>query len=190
MKEAYKVIDNFLSIEDLEMLSDYVDNNGSAQSRYKSKDIANNIYTKNVDKFKELGILGLSDEITISKNNKPIPKHKDNKVSEETHKILIYLNNVNNGGGTYFYIDGKELNPTDTIISLGLKNEYDDIFIDVIKKSSSLKTTVRKSSSPKTTIRKSSSPKTTIRKSSYPKTTVRKSSPKSTTKKMNKINKY
>ena len=109
MKEAYKVIDNFLSIEDLEMLSEYVENNGSAQSRYKSKDIANNIYTKYVDKFKELGILGLSDEITISKNNKPIPKHTDNKVSGETHKILIYLNNVNNGGGTYFYIDGKEI---------------------------------------------------------------------------------
>jgi hypothetical protein len=109
MKEAYQVIDNFLSIEDLEMLSEYVDNNGSAQSRYKSKDIANNIYTKYVDKFKELGILGLSDEITISKNNKPITKHRDNKVCGETHKILIYLNNVNNGGGTYFYIDGKEI---------------------------------------------------------------------------------
>ena len=39
MKEPCKVIDNFLSIEDLELLSEYVDNNGSAQSRYKSKDI-------------------------------------------------------------------------------------------------------------------------------------------------------
>ena len=81
----------FLSIEDLEMLSEYVDNNGSAQSRYKSKDIANYIYNNYVDKFQELGVFGLSDEITISNNNKPIPKHKDNKVSGETHKILIYL---------------------------------------------------------------------------------------------------
>ena len=96
MKEPYKVIDNFLSIEDLEMLSEYVDNNDSAQSRYKSKDITNYIYTNYEDKFKELGIFGLSDDITISKNNKPIPKHRDNKVSGETHKILIYLNNVNN----------------------------------------------------------------------------------------------
>ena len=54
MKEAYKIIDDFLSIEDLEMLSEYVDNNGSAQSRYKSKDIANYIYTNYVDKFIEL----------------------------------------------------------------------------------------------------------------------------------------
>ena len=108
MKEPYKVIDNFLSIEDLKMLSEYVDNNGSTQSRYKSKDIANYIYTNYADTLKELGVFGLSDDITISKNNKPIPKHRDDKVSGETHKILIYLNDVNNGGGTYFYIDGKE----------------------------------------------------------------------------------
>ena len=109
MKEPYQVIDNFLSIEDLEMLLEYVENNGSAQSRFKSKDTANYMYTKYEDTFKEFGILGLNDEITISNNNKPIPKHKDNKISGETHKILIYLNNVNNGGGTYFYIDGKEI---------------------------------------------------------------------------------
>jgi len=109
MKEPYKIIDNFLSIEDLEMLLEYVENNGSAQSRFKSKDTANYMYTKYEDTFKEFGILGLNDEITISNNNKPIPKHKDNKISGETHKILIYLNNVNNGGGTYFYIDGKEI---------------------------------------------------------------------------------
>jgi hypothetical protein len=109
MKEPYKIIDNFLSIEDLEMLLEYVENNGSAQSRFKSKDTANYMYTKYEDTFKELGILGLNDEITISNNNKPIPKHKDSKISGETHKILIYLNNVNNGGGTYFYIDGKEI---------------------------------------------------------------------------------
>ena len=106
MKAAYKIIDNFLSIEDLEMLSMYVDNNGSAQSRCKSKEIADYINTNYVDKFKELGILGISDDITISKNNKPIPKHRDKKLSGETHKILIYLNNVS---GTYFYIAGKEI---------------------------------------------------------------------------------
>ena len=33
----------------IEMLSEYVDNNGSAQSRYKSKDIASYIYKSDFD---------------------------------------------------------------------------------------------------------------------------------------------
>ena len=145
MKEPYKVIDNFLSIEDLEMLLEYVDNNGSAQSRYKSKDIANYIYTNYVDKFNELGILGLNDEITISKNNKPIPKHRDNKVSGETHKILIYLNNVNNGGGTYFYIDGKEIlveNKENRLVlfDINIEHKGQEFSSDYIKKTIGFRT--------------------------------------------------
>jgi len=63
-----------------------------------------------------------------------------------------------------FYIDGNEVNPTDTIKSFG----YEDIIINVVSKKSSSPRTTRKSSSPRTT-KKSSSPKTT-RKSSSPKT--------------------
>lgn len=145
MKEPYKVIDNFLSIEDLEMLSEYVDNNGSAQSRYKSKDIANYVYTNYVDKFNEFGIFGLSDEITISKNNKPIPRHRDNKVSEETHKILIYLNNVNNGGGTYFYIGGKEIlveNKENRLVlfDINIEHKGQEFSSDYIKKTIGFRT--------------------------------------------------
>lgn len=145
MKEAYKVIDNFLSIEDLEMLSEYVDNNDSAQSRYKSKEIANYINTNYVDKFKELGILGISDDITISKNNKPIPKHRDNKVSGETHKILIYLNNVS---GTYFYIDGKEIlveNKVNRLVlfDINIEHKGQEFSGDYIKKTIGFRTEVR-----------------------------------------------
>ncbi len=144
MKEPCKVIDNFLSIEDLEMLSEYVENNGSVQSRYKSKDIANYVYTNYVDKFKELGVLGLSDEITISKNNKPIPKHKDNKVSGETHKILIYLNTVNNGG-TYFYIDDKEIlveNKVNRLVlfDINIEHKGQEFSRDYIKKTIGFRT--------------------------------------------------
>ena len=142
MKEAYQVIDNFLSIEDLEMLSEYVDNNDSAQSRYKSKEIANYINTNYVDKFKELGILGISDDITISKNNKPIPKHRDNKVSGETHKILIYLNNVS---GTYFYIDGKEIlveNKVNRLVlfDINIEHKGQEFSRDYIKKTIGFRT--------------------------------------------------
>ena len=145
MKEAYKVMDDFLSIEDLELLSEYVDNNGSVQSRYKSKDIANYIHTKYVDKFKELDVFGLSDDITISKNNKPIPKHKDNIISGETHKILIYLNNVNDGG-TYFYIDGKEIlveNKVNRLVvfDINIEHKGQAFSSDCIKKTIGFRTT-------------------------------------------------
>ena len=145
MKEAYKVIDDFLSIEDLEMLSEYVDNNGSVQSRYKSKDIANYIHTNYVDKFKELDVFGLSDDITISKNNKPISKHKDNIISGETHKILIYLNNVNDGG-TYFYIDGKEIlveNKVNRLVvfDINIEHKGQAFSSDCIKKTIGFRTT-------------------------------------------------
>ena len=80
-----------------------------------------------------------------------------------------------------FYINGNEVNPTDTIKSFG----YEDIIINVVsKKSSSSRrkssSSRRKSSSPRTT-RKLSSPKTT-RKLSSPKTTRKSSSPKTTRK--------
>ena len=145
MKEAYKIIDDFLSIEDLEMLSEYVDNNGSVQSRYKSKDIANYIHTNYVDKFKELDVFGLSDDITISKNNKPIPKHRDKKLSGETHKILIYLNNVNDGGGTYFYIDGKEIlveNKVNRLVlfDINIEHKGQEFSSDYIKKTIGFRT--------------------------------------------------
>ena len=142
MKEAYKVIDNFLSIEDLEMLLEYVENNGSAQSRFKSKDTANYMYTKYEYTFKELGILGLNDEITISNNNKPIPKHKDSKISGETHKILIYLNNVS---GTYFYIDGKEIlveNKVNRLVlfDINIEHKGQEFSRDYIKKTIGFRT--------------------------------------------------
>ena len=95
-----------------------------------------------VDKFKELGILGISDDITISKNNKPIPKHRDTKVSGETHKILIYLNNVS---GTYFYIDGKEIlveNKVNRLVlfDINIEHKGQEFSCDYIKKTIGFRT--------------------------------------------------
>jgi len=103
----YKVVDDFLSEEYLNMLHDYVDSNSSTQSIVVDNELSSKIYNSHIDKFNDLGIVGLSDHITISKGIIPIAKHKDNVICGETHKILIYLNNIPNGG-TYFDIGGKE----------------------------------------------------------------------------------
>jgi hypothetical protein len=106
MNNSYVVIDDFLEDSDLELLNNYIDNIQSNQSVLNNPDLSKRIYKY---KFNSIGVLELSEYITISKNNKPIAKHKDNRLSRSiTHKILIYLNSVPNGG-TYFYIDGKEV---------------------------------------------------------------------------------
>jgi hypothetical protein len=152
-----------------------------------------NIYNKNINEqiLKKLYEIGITYNFVDKKPSYVLRiKHENGDKKKYRVDAFKKMESVFNSfssqigidkNNMIFYIDGKELNPTDTIISLGLENEYDDIFIDVInispktKRKSSPKTTVRKSSSPKTTVRKSSSPKTK-RKSSSPKTTVRKSS--------------
>ena len=130
-----------LAIEGL--LAIYPDQSSDDNGRYS--------YYFDSNKFKELGVFGLSDDITISKNNKPIPKHKDNKVSGETHKILIYLNTVNNGGGTYFYIDGKEIlveNKINRLVlfDINIEHKGQEFSSDYIKKTIGFRTIQMKKS--------------------------------------------
>jgi hypothetical protein len=42
--------------------------------------------------------------VTITNSNNPVFKHTDSKFKNEQFKILIYLNNVHNGG-TVFYTE-------------------------------------------------------------------------------------
>jgi len=156
-----------------------------------NKSVELNIYNKNINEqiLKKLDEIGITYNFVDKKPSYVLRiKHENGDKKKYRVDAFKKMESVFNSfssqigidkNNMIFYIDGKELNPTDTIISLGLENEYDDIFIDVINISPKTK---RKSSSPKTTVRKSSSPKTTVRKSS-PKTTVRKSSPKTTVRK-------
>jgi len=145
-----------------------------------------NIYNKNINEQ----ILKKLDELGISYNFDEKPSYVVRLRTENGLKVKYRIDafkkmesvfnsfSIQTGidkNDVIFYINGNEVNPTDTIKSFG----YDDIIINVSlkrkssssRKSSSPKTTKRKSSSPKTTKRKSSSPKTTKRKSSSPKTT-------------------
>ena len=136
-----------------------------------------NIYNKNINEqiLKKLDELGISYNFVDEKPSYVVRLRAENGVKvkyriDAFKKMESVFNSFSIQTGIdkndlMFYINGNEINPTDTIKSFG----YNDIIINVIRKSSK-----RKSSSPKTTVRKSS-PKTTVRKSS-PKTTKRKSS--------------
>lgn len=138
MNKDYIVIDNFLSSSNLELLYNYVENNYSTQSIVVDDILSKQIYNDHVDKFRELAVVELSDRITISKGIIPIAKHRDNVICGETHKILIYLNEIPNGG-TYFYINGKaELveNKLNRLVLFDIKLEHrgQDFSRDYIKK--------------------------------------------------------
>lgn len=56
-----------------------------------------------------LGISGMYDDITLSARKRPITQHYDKKLNACKYKLLIYLNDLNSGGGTIFHSKGKTL---------------------------------------------------------------------------------
>jgi hypothetical protein len=151
-----------------------------------------NIYNKNINEqiLKKLDELGISYNFVDEKPSYVVRLRTENGLKvkyriDAFKKMESVFNSFSIQTGIdknnmIFYINGNEVNPTDTIKSFG----YDDIIINVSlkRKSSSPSKTKRKSSSPSKTKRKSSSPSKTKRKSS-PRTTIRKSSPRTTTRK-------
>lgn len=99
-------VDDFLSIDDLNKCIEYVKNNTNNSKILKDQELTDYIWDKYKDKFLQINSKwnSLSKLVTISNSNVPIGKHKDVRSnSKATEKILIYLNQVENGG-TVFYI--------------------------------------------------------------------------------------
>jgi len=157
-----------------------------------------NIYNKNINEqiLKKLDELGISYNFVDKKPTYVVRLRTENGVKvkyriDAFKKMESVFNSFSLQTGidkndVIFYINGNEVNPTDTIKSFG----YDDIIINVSPKRKSSSPTKRKSSSPSKTKRKSSprttrispsktkrtSPSKTIRTS--PSKTTRKSSPR------------
>lgn len=100
------IIDDFFDKETLKAVSILVLKSRDRQRIVSNPRITDYIYRKCEDKFRSIGITGLQPHITITKNNMPIGKHVDSYLPGVTHKILIYLSNVPDGG-TIFYVDGQ-----------------------------------------------------------------------------------
>jgi hypothetical protein len=102
-------IDNFLEPEDLIKYQNYVLCSGLTQKIKEDYELTSDFWNKYGDKLnqnlKDLSnFSGLYPYVTITNSNVPVFKHTDSKFKNEKFKILIYLNNVHNGG-TIFYTE-------------------------------------------------------------------------------------
>ena len=100
-------IDDFLEPEDLIKYQNYVLCSGITQKIKEEQELTTDFWNKYGDKLnqnlKDISTFsGLYPYVTISNSNNPVFKHIDCKIKNEKFKILIYLNNVDNGG-TIFY---------------------------------------------------------------------------------------
>jgi hypothetical protein len=108
MVQPIVIEDNFLSAEDLLLCSEYV-------SKYpgnfilSNSDLTDYIWKKYKDRLRSINPTwnGLYPDVTISNSSKPVSLHRDQSRNAAKHKILIYLNEVKNGG-TFFYINEEE----------------------------------------------------------------------------------
>jgi hypothetical protein len=104
------VVDDFLQTHDIDALIGVVRQCRVSQkifTNHKSRLLASSIFSKYKDAFNAISVIGLHPSVTITNNNTCIRRHLDKKIGRETHKILIYLNDVPDGG-TIFYIGDKE----------------------------------------------------------------------------------
>lgn len=97
------IIDDFLSLEDLEYYKDYINKHFSESNVFVSnEDMISTFWKKYKEKIQsKVDITGLTNRITMGKSNIPIPKHTDRCFENEKYKLLIYLNNVPNGGTVF-----------------------------------------------------------------------------------------
>lgn len=120
------VIDNFLEKMDLEKYQDYVKNSGKSQHLIKDVKITEEFWSKYSSKCGDIGT-EIYPYVTITNTSKPLARHKDGKLREERYKILIYLNEIENGG-TIFYVGGEEMkvkNAENRMVIFDMKIEHE-----------------------------------------------------------------
>lgn len=111
--EKIVVIDDFLTQEECYMYMEFIDRekSGNVQKVYKNVALVRTFIAKHSEKLESILLDGVKikdfhDDVTLSKGMIPLKKHVDSKLHSDKWKLLIYLNNVENGG-TVFY-DGNE----------------------------------------------------------------------------------
>ena len=102
-------IDNFLSEDCLKACQDYIDKY-SGQGIDDDEEFVKYFWEENKEKLIKINPnwVGLYNVVTKTNNFVPISIHTDKKLFDEKHKMFIYLNEVDDGGCTFFE-NGEEL---------------------------------------------------------------------------------
>lgn len=103
-------IDEFLSQEDLQKCIDYAKST-TGNRIVKIPDFADYVWNKYSNKLLSINPTwsGIHHDITLTNSIKPISKHQDRKRNNETKKLLIYLNDLENGGTIFYTSEGEIL---------------------------------------------------------------------------------
>lgn len=104
-------IDDFFDETDFKYFLDYVVSKNTTQEIFNEPHVAKMFWDKYGEDIMNIPILnkciGICPSVTITNSNNPISRHIDTKKHGEQYKILIYLNDVSNGG-TIFYPEESE----------------------------------------------------------------------------------
>lgn len=103
-------IDEFFSQEDLQKCIDYAKST-TGNRIVKIHEFADYVWNQYSNKLLSINPTwsGIHHDITLTNSIKPISKHQDRKRNNETKKLLIYLNDLENGGTIFYTSDGEIL---------------------------------------------------------------------------------
>lgn len=103
-------LENFLSEEDFKKCLDY-SLSIRPQKIIQDKSFSEYIWKNYQEKLKSINSdwIGLHSDITLSNSSKPIAKHLDQKRNGVRQKLLIYLNDLENGGTIFYTSEGEIL---------------------------------------------------------------------------------
>jgi hypothetical protein len=100
------VCDDFLSDEDFKLFSEYVLSKNKTQEVFDDPSFATEFWNRYEKQLRSFDLSpkcsGITSNITVTCNSSPIRRHMDRNYYGERYKILIYLNDIPNGG-TLFY---------------------------------------------------------------------------------------
>lgn len=106
------IVENFLTEDEclyFRGITDACFKRSGLQIIVKRPDITEKFFNEHHEAFSKVILdggrtKGLHDDVTFAKSTRAIPKHIDKNIREEDKwKLLIYLNDIKDGGGTIFY---------------------------------------------------------------------------------------
>ena len=106
--KMFMIMDDFLQESDVEKCILYVEQKKIQQGIVSDDEFCQYMFATYREKFTEMGIKKLGRHITITNTNRGLKKHTDIVLDKKNrYKILIYLNNVKDGG-TIFFVKDKD----------------------------------------------------------------------------------
>lgn len=103
MEKRVTFVDNFLTEEDLRFYEYFVKSSNQIQTIVENETYTNNFLRKYSEKLSNiLTITKILPKVTITNSKKPVIRHTDCRYQDENYKLLIYLNDIPNGGTIFF----------------------------------------------------------------------------------------